>query len=45
MLLQIDSDSDLKMNVGDGGRLYVVIREWGARRAEFSRTNSLWQAY
>lgn len=45
LLAQIDSDSKLKMNWGDGGMFYVFIRETDARAGDFSKTVTLSQTH
>ena len=45
MLLQIDSDRDLKMNWWDSGRFYIFIREDDARAGDFSKTVTISQTY
>jgi len=45
LLLQVDSDDDVGMMWGDGGRLYFWIREQDARRADFSNVWMILQCY
>lgn len=45
LLLQLDSDDDVAMMWGDGGRLYFWIREQDARRTDFSNVWMVLQCF
>lgn len=45
LLLQIDSDEELKMSWGDSGMIFVFVREQDARAGDFSRTVAISQCF
>lgn len=45
LLLQVDTDADLKTNWGDGGRLYYWVREADARAGDFSKIRMVGQSH
>lgn len=45
LLFQLDSDAQAKMNWGDSGRRYFLIREQDARKADFSKVWMIVQCY
>lgn len=45
LLLQVDTDDDLKTRWGDGGRLYYWIREADARAGDFSKIQMVGQSH
>ncbi|WP_340646170.1 YwqG family protein [Phenylobacterium sp.] len=45
LLLQVDTDDELKTRWGDGGRLYYWIREADARAGDFSKIQMVGQSH
>ncbi|MDZ4053536.1 MAG: DUF1963 domain-containing protein, partial [Phenylobacterium sp.] len=45
LLLQVDTDAELKTKWGDGGRLYYWIREADARAGDFSKIQMVGQSH
>lgn len=45
LLLQVDTDADLKTKWGDAGRLYYWIREADARAGDFSKIQMVGQSH